>query len=388
MVRTIAIGLFLLCFVFGLWLAQRRPLWCDEVFSQVTQVQALSYREIWFERKAEPNRSPLFYVVQKIVCDVFHFRLPQGWPANQELSDVRAQFVMRLAPNVFMSLSLAVLFYFFARHYSLGIGFYAFLTGLSSVMVWDYWIEARHYALWFLLTTLQTIVFLRILHNRQPHSSQWKQLALIHGMLAFTNILSVIQIAGASVFLWIFKQKKFNDYIWAAVVPLLICAMYYDPSLSSSFVVKGNPFGLEETVVHREWMYVFLIYGIFLGFGRNAQHKHFVLFVTALIVASSGMVAYYKFAGHGDGRLFAHRYLLYLVPITIMGLTCLVADIFRVFKHDRWICTMLTIILGGLLLIRLLRTYMLVLGIFHWNPPGPLTFHWQAIVDALRNAGG
>src|SRR5690349_4901213 len=77
----VAAGIFALCLVIGYHLSLRRPLWNDEIHSQVNVIDAKSYQDIIFFRirNLEGNACPLFYLIQKGISDLFQYRFPLTW---------------------------------------------------------------------------------------------------------------------------------------------------------------------------------------------------------------------------------------------------------------------------------------------------------------------
>ena len=68
--------IFVFCLMMGHALSLRRPLWNDEIYSQVVVVDVKSYADILFFRikNLEGNACPLFYLIQKTVSDLFSTR--------------------------------------------------------------------------------------------------------------------------------------------------------------------------------------------------------------------------------------------------------------------------------------------------------------------------
>src|SRR4051812_43288174 len=77
-----AVFLFVACFTVGLKLASIKPLWNDEVFSQVSQIQKLSYWDMLFTHPGEGNLCPLFYMAQKAISQIFLCSLPDNWDGS------------------------------------------------------------------------------------------------------------------------------------------------------------------------------------------------------------------------------------------------------------------------------------------------------------------
>jgi len=153
--KIIAVVLLIFLLYLGYSLSIRKPLWNDEMYSQVTVIDQVSYKDIMLIRFGESVNSPTFYFIQKFICDLTGYKFTKKWYKEWEISDLRSQIILRIASNIFMSLSIVFIFYYFAACYSGWIGIYAILVSLSSYMVWAHWAEARPYAIWFCLTGIQ-----------------------------------------------------------------------------------------------------------------------------------------------------------------------------------------------------------------------------------------
>lgn len=219
--------LFVVLFAFGLLLAQLKPLWNDELYSQVYSVEKMSYAQILLGQVPEGNNSPLFYLLQKAVCDVAHFQLPFVWEKQWNIGQPQAQMILRLMPNFFMSLALAVIFYMIAVEYSWLAGGYAFVTALASSAVWVYWAEARPYALWFALTTLQILCFVRFIRHPKTRQLMRRFLIGIHFLLSITAVFGAVQVFIVSWLLFLFYEKKLTHYVLLLFLPLALGFYYF-----------------------------------------------------------------------------------------------------------------------------------------------------------------
>ena len=244
---------FIVTFFIGGWLACHKPLWNDEIYTQIFSIDSKSYLDILSMRIFEGNSCPLFYLSQKAIVDVFHYKFPfkQGKPY---VFDNVSQLVLRLCPDLCMSLSLAIIFYFFSTQYSLVIGFYSLLSALVSPMVWLYWAEARPYAMWFLLTTVQSFLFILILKTNRCGSLSslcakdrhlWISLIITHFLLSFTILLSLAQILIVTFLLWVFHNRSTRRYLWVGLFPSAVCLCYYVFSAAPLRRYSvGDPMGL------------------------------------------------------------------------------------------------------------------------------------------------
>jgi len=199
---ALSLLLFFVCFRFGLILAESKPIWNDEFYSQLANVQGLSYGKMMAGQVNEGNNAPLFYLIQKVICDIASYQAPEAWvKGDWGYSDYYSRILLRVSPVFFMSLAAVFIFYYFSRVYSI-------FTFSSSYLVWVHWAEARPYSLWFFLTTVQSLVFLHIVQNKDMRPKIWAALIVIHLCLSLTVSLGVAQIFVASSLLWIFVEKN------------------------------------------------------------------------------------------------------------------------------------------------------------------------------------
>src|ERR1700744_1945894 len=120
-----SILLFIALFLAGLNLSMHKLLWIDETFTQHVSVDQSSYLDILTLRIPDGNKAPLFYLLQKINSNLFSFHYPDRESETSfDVSDVRSQIIVRLPANICMSLALSLIFYFFARYFSLFTAFY------------------------------------------------------------------------------------------------------------------------------------------------------------------------------------------------------------------------------------------------------------------------
>ena len=73
-----------LLFLFGIGfgLCKYRPLWNDEIYTQMASVSGHSYSQIWLGHVGEGSSSPLFYVMQKAICGMLKYSTPEQWKTN------------------------------------------------------------------------------------------------------------------------------------------------------------------------------------------------------------------------------------------------------------------------------------------------------------------
>ncbi len=370
--KTIAGLLFLVFFAIGLVLAARKPLWTDEIYTQTKNIDQASYFEIMAGKIIEGNNCPLFYLLQKGICDVFHYKFPKVWDSRErEFSDPRSQFILRILPNFFTSWTLVMIFYFFSRYYSLSAGIYAFLVSLSSLMVWVYWVEARPYPLWIFFTVLQSMLFI-LLAKREGSEARWLVwLTVTNILLSLTVLFGIIQIMIVTGLLYAWGEKRLSKYFLMTIVPLGIAFFYYFRTLKIHFYLPDHPLSLIFVNLPLERVVVLLFYAVILGTlmvrQRGKSHVHYFkeslqyfILTIVMIAAALGILLVFKVyeppLREGVFQL-PHRYFLYLTPVMILAVTMCSIYIIKIFKGQRWMMINSIIFLGGILMIRILKTF-------------------------------
>ena len=385
----VALTLFFLSFGIGIWLSLRKPLWNDEIYTQVYSIDQHSYADIIFHRLVEGNNCPLFYLIQKSICDMSGYHFPLEWDYEWNLADSWSQLILRLSSNLFMSLSLALVFYYFATHYSTGVGVYSSLVFFSSYMVWAYWVEARPYALWLLLTTIQSLLFLKILKEKRMDSLIYLSLVFTHLSLSLTSTLSLAQISVVTLILWIKIDRNLKRYIVLSLIPLGICFYYYLNSPQFKFFFLDGMIDLIHANLPLERMVIIFLYGLFLLFSLNKskipftaptqvnketneeeelEGKGYFLLIILILLLTLVILFILKWKDtHGEvGFSISDRYFIYLTPVGIIATIVSSVHLVRGLRTYPWLLINCLMILGGLLIIRCLKTYadILALGIY------------------------
>ena len=375
----LAVVLFGLCFAFGFWLAKHKPVWNDEIFTQLSTVEKPSYVEILKLDFEEGNACPLFYLLQKAITDTAGYRFPQQWQGEWSIKDLRSQMVLRIGPNLFSALTIALIFYFFARSYSLAAGGYALLITLSSFMIWAYWVEARPYSIWTFLTTAQCLLFLVLLKGKGENRRAWQWLLLTHVLLSFTVVISIVQVFLVSLALWLFKERRWQRYVGLTLLPAAVSVFYYFHSPQYHFVFSNTISQLIGASLPKDRMLILVLYPLFLGWyywrdkGKVSVSDGFwregtsFLFLSALMVLSAIAVLLKLKMSVVEGRpgfQVSNRYLIYLTPVGIIGVTLFSIHILRAFQKNKWAKLILILVFAGLLLLRAMRTYGQLQGIY------------------------
>jgi len=357
-------GLFLALFAGGFILSQHKVLWGDEFFTQKVSIDGPSYMDILTLHFIEGNKCPLFYLVQKSFSDLFSYKFPvEQIEGLNVILDRRSQIIMRMPSNVYMSLALALIFYFFTRFFSVFAAIYALSVALVSPLVWMYWVEARPYSLWFLLTTIQLLLI--SCNIISPKIKTTKSLFLTHVLLALTVPASILQISIALLVLW-WKgkySKKQLALVW--VVPVCIGLFYYfivHAYRTKTFLFFSNLYD----AVMPERLFVYVIYALVAWVlpekYKKSSRNTFFLPVFLLFLASAVFILSMDLFTKNFQFGFFSRYLIFLTPADILMFTFASIDLRRWSRPNPWICMNVSILLGGLVLMRGLVTYRAILA--------------------------
>lgn len=342
----VSVLLFAILFLVGILLSQRKPLWNDELYTQKESVERPSYAEILSGRLPEGNNFPLFYLIQKIICGVSGYRLGDQWHSEWQLSEPRGQVILRISADIFMSLSLALIFYYFAGQFSLTAGVYALLVALSSQMVWGYWAEARPYALWFFLTTVQLLLILG--------KNNLRALLVVNFLLALTVSFGVLQIFLISALLLLEKRCGWKKCSAIFVLPLLVFMFYFIQSPRFRFHLPADP--LQQLILPNfpfEWLAITVLYFIF-----NKDRRYWIVLM-GMLSSAAGIILLIAWMSPKHGEVafeISSRYFIYLVPAGIIGITLFSIRWVQMFKGQPWMFANTVIVLAGLLMMRFLKT--------------------------------
>lgn len=362
--------LFIMLFAFGVRLAQGKALWNDELYSQVYVVEKLSYSQILAGHVSEGNNSPLFYVLQKVVCDVTQYAVSFVWNGQWSIAEPRGQVILRIMPNLFMSLALVAIFYVFATQYSFLAGIYAFLTAIFTLTVWQYWAEARPYAAWCCLTTFQALYFLKFVlaakeNQKDVLARNWRNLSIVHILLSLTAVFGAVQAFIVSILLYALYEKAFIKYSMMLFLPLLFGFFYF---LHAPHYVFGLPSHvmvliLENIPADRLLLIVLCVISA-IGFcvwqkdyRESLVVMRYVALTILMIIAALGIMVCLSLTADTGWQPFvvSSRYFIFLAPVGIVSVVVFSLELLRIFHSNRWMTVNLVILLSGFLVLRFLK---------------------------------
>jgi hypothetical protein len=375
--NCLLILLFVVFMAFGYELSMRKILWADELNTQVLSVENKTWTQLLQGQAREGSNAPLYYLIQKAIISVAGYRLPFSWQTQNDgnIYDRYSQGLVRLSANICMSLSLVLIVRYFLLHVSFGAACLSLIGSLSSYMVWAYWAEARPYALWFLLTTIQLIAFVRFLQT-----SKRKYLTVLivtHVLLAFTVILSVGQIVMVSFFVWLNQNKKIDKSLVFMCMPIAACCYYfYVLNYQNSFLIHHYrvfyPFGIIHHAFPLDQMVLLAVFGLIYAtshfiFKIKRDLTIFKIEKALINLTIAGfmfvfvLMAYYKHIEIPEQPydILDNRYFIFLTPVAIVMLTHFTVGIFRLLrKHCDWRWSVQFIgLVTGFYIVRFLLLY-------------------------------
>lgn len=377
-ILVMSVVLFILCLNIGSWLSQKKPVWNDEIYTQVFTIDRLDSWGILQMDFVEGNNNPLYYLIQEGISNALNYKFPFQWSEGDswEVADPRSQFVMRISTNVFMSLSIVLIFGYFAFHYSLAVGVYSFFLCLATPTIWLYWAEARPYSLWILLTTLQLILLPQML-KREKNSYSWILFFGINLLLSLTVIISVFQIFFVGIVLFFSRHFKFRQLLLIIGIPLLVCLVYYflSPTPIQRYQV-GDLVELLSVSFPQGWFVFSCLFAALMGVqsfkkfkwcnsckGMKSAEWGLLGFCILMIICAfllAGLI-HFRWINSGGGLYLSNRYFTYLAPVGIMMMAIFSVYFLRMFKKGSWAWFNGVMILGGFLILQLFKTYFVLL---------------------------
>jgi hypothetical protein len=367
----LCISLFVLFLSMGIFISSRKPLWNDESYSQANTISKGTYPQIIFSGiQGEGNKSPLFYLQQKMLCDTFHYK-------STAVRDSKFERIFLRIPTVLeISLFLTMLFYFFSRRFNLWFGFLGVFTALSSLMLWWYWAEARPYGLWVLLTACQMFLFIDITENPLVSRRHWIWLGMVHILLALTCVLSVIQVTVISAII-LFQKPHWKKFIFLLLIPLLLAAYYKPTGPANNVIFTMTVDQLLRDNMARDRLYVLLFYPflLLLCFILSKLHLKvhrddlivksfpFFLAVFSTILTTVLFLAYLRDHALNQGQYVVSRHIIFLLPVGIIAVTYLAGIVWESFKGISW---MRIVPIVGILILLSYRMERIISGIKHF----------------------
>ena len=367
----LAVGVFILCFIQGLRMAEDQSVWGDERYSAV-YLQRLNYGEIFVGGMKEGNKAPLFYILQKAYLNLTKTTLPDELANNEALFNP-FRIDLRVVPIFAISLSVALLFFFFAFRYTWWAGCLAIVLALTSHMIHVHWIESRPYAIWLFLSTAQSLVFLQ-LRETKAKNLWWVVLVIIHILLSFTTSISILQIVLLTLYLVVLEKRAWHDYLLMSVVPLIICFYYYKIAPEYQFWFWHSPVELFSACFPKERVVILILFGIFLlldylrkrtdgrlsltnirQLDRLPSSAIYADFSVGLIVMAWILMGFFwiKAAPEGQGFSISNRYWIFLTPASIIASTLAFCHISFSDNKLRWMFLALMLLL---VFLRVLHT--------------------------------
>ncbi len=377
LVKGLTVVVFILLVFVWLRAAHQKPLWTDELYSQTSSIHNLSYVDMLRGKISEGNITPLFYIIQKAWQNAWHYQTPIYWLQGQwGYQHPPSNTFLRVPPVVCMAAGVALIFYYFASRWGLWLGLYSLLVSFSSFMVWFYAFEARPYALWFFLTSIQMVSLLSLMGVKDKSQDQYvKSLGVVNWLLAFTSIFSVIQNLGVCLVLWLWGRRRWRLHTALFIAPAVISLGYYILTPKYEFFLQESFMGLLGASLPVDRLAIISLGLVLWGLlalkiswfklkSISPQQWNLwsaALLFTLVIFAGCWALLWQFKAGQApdkQGFQVSNRYFMVLAPVGIMMTT--IASYYlatlpqAVWKRGIWIA------LGLLLLFRLIKVLPMI----------------------------
>lgn len=363
---------FIACLSIGFWIAQQKYLWNDECYTAVSSVDGQSYISQLSGHIPEGSNAPLFYLLQKSFCQVIGYQIPVAWKEGHWDDNAQARIMLRVIPVVCMSLSIALVFLYFAYAYSFWTALYSLLIYVSSYMLWIYWAEARPYSVIVLVTTIQSLLFLHIVSRKEEGNKEWIALAAAHVFLSLTFIFSLGLIWAASVIIWFKRRWDKKRFLLIAVLPTAVALYYYAQAPRYPFYFDLTPEQLIRDNVSRERFYILLIFAVFLlaswlgtrikwlRYPVNQElNKAGAYFFFTLLALSAAFAVLGLFmlnpSPPGEGFPITSRYFIYLMPVGVIASVLMTRAVIQSLFAYWWLQLVIAGLIGYLVVHRFLK---------------------------------
>ena len=330
------IGILVFAFFFsvGILLARHKPLWGDELYGLQVTVMRTSWPDLILGHSKEWNSYPLYHVLQKGFLQILHYHLPFVWDGAGLVLNPEAQCVIRILPDLFMSMALTVIVLFFGIRSGWAGGVVSAVLCLSVPMVWMFWVEARPYSLWFMLSVFQGLLFLDKASKKEA-CTRFTPFVLVHAGLCLCSPLGILQTLICMGLLWCFGTRRITFFIMAGLLPLFLGGYYFiaQQKMSMYLFVSWQEILFRNFPMEEVFFLGLYVLFLLLSLGDAALRKYFVLgcaflpFCLALIsVALAGL---YYTANHNGPQTapVVERHFIFLVPLGIIMASAFFSDL-------------------------------------------------------------
>ncbi|MBF0571784.1 MAG: hypothetical protein HQL12_07900 [Candidatus Omnitrophica bacterium] len=365
--KTLIVGMLVFSFFFsiGILLARHKPLWTDELHGQQVDIQRTSWPDIISGHTQDANKFPLHIMLQKAFLRLFNYKLAFVWDGSGLVVNSQAQLVLRILPDILMSVALTAIVLFFGYRSGFAGGAVAVLISLSMPMVWLFWAEARPYSLWFMLTVFQSLLFLDTVSKREINMPALP-FAVVHWGLCLTAPLGLIQTIVCQGLLWCAQNKRIKFHLITGLVPLFLGTYYMIAQEKMSMCLfvswqgiflRNYPF---EGLVFLG-MYIILL---FLSLHEKECRKYFLFgriflpFCLVFIAIALAGLFYTFWKAVPQSTPVAERHFIFLTPIAIIMTAAVFSDLWLACERLFWRRLGLIIIFAAGLLGQLLTTFV------------------------------
>lgn len=351
-------------FFIGILLARHKPLWTDELCLQQSTIQDASWPDIISGHTIENNKFPLYFALQKGFLQVLHYQLPFVWKGENLVVDPYGQVVLRVLPDLLMSLAMSAIVLFFGFRSGFVSGVVAALFCLSMPMVWMFWVEAKQYALWFALTAFQSLLFLDTA-SKKGGNAPVLPFALVHAGLCLSAPFGVIQTIVGQGLLWCAGRRDIKFHFIAGLLPVFLGAYYFmaQEKISIQLYISCQEiflrnFQLEELVFLG--MYTLLLLLLKGPRPSASLGRAFLPFCLTFIAIAVAGLFYVVWKSTPHSTLVVERHFIFLTPIGVIMTAAIFSDLWLAVAGRSWLRLGLLLVFAAGVLGQILTTYEIV----------------------------
>lgn len=345
---TLSAALFCLFLNIGISLSETRGLWNDEIFTQLQNVQNKTYVQILKGEVNEGNNSPLFYLIQKFITEVFQFRLSPDWNGQVYGYNDLGQIILRIQGIIWISLTLTAVFLFFGFYFSFFWSIYGIALFLTSEIIWTYWAEARPYGLWIFLTMLHCLILIKI-YQSQSVLKRWHCIYfLIQLFLSLTAVFGIIQVVLGALVIGCTTKPLNKSFLYPLPILIGLSSYYYLKAFHFDSWFDRPAMDLFFAAVPKEIFIILLIYVVYLIVLRSGKfslvnqfeiQNKFILFSFFILIFAFCLLILLilKDTGGPKGFQLTARYFVFLIPVVFMSFIFCADNLLKIFKTRRFI---------------------------------------------------
>lgn len=336
-----AVGLLLFLFLGArYWLAATNKPFNDDETTGLFSAYFSSYHSIFLEGIGGASTSPLFYFIDRLIFDFLGHDLHRRW-------DLR--FITRFVHSTYWTLASVYIFVWVADRFVawwktsaasaiiIGLGFAFFFHANSFLHI--YAIEARGYAIWVSLSTIQLLWAIDLLKDDSKILT-WGKFGVISFLVclatytAYAQVVLLLFIILVSKFIPIPILKIPRKSSWQRLFALTGCVLFSSGIFSFYYLTKAPmmPYDVQFYFTTERYFdaifeviaktfhhssdkgLIFTLPFLFLGVGWYFRKRPEFYWLALKCLGMIMLTVFYFYGSKMKGGLWASRYVISLIP--------------------------------------------------------------------------